>query len=226
MKICFQNYRLESIGNNFLKHQTLNRPVQQKDSCTGNPIMLPKGQLEIGTRAFLEIVPETVMQKCIPTAKGLVEFCHLWHHSLPNCMDGIWSGRELKLLYNKYLISIHSIPLHCHFGNQNIHRWQNVYHICDVKTDPIWYMPKSWGKNECIRFLQRQGTFEIHLYYGLQWIPYWPQFKYQRVEFSKPVLELQRKTNYSSFPWGMHFTMAKRTRRAWQGNLGLLQPTE
>lgn len=27
--------------------------------------------------------------------------------------------------------------------------------------------------------------------------------------FSNPVLELKRKINYSSFPWGMHFTMAK-----------------
>lgn len=145
VKICFQNYRLESIGNNFPKHQTLNRPVHQKDSCTGDPIMSPKGQLEIRTRALLEIVPETVMQKCIPTAKGLVEFCHLWHHSLLNCMDGIWSGRELKLLYNKYLISIHSIPLHCHFGNQNIHRWQKVYHIWWCENWSYLIYAKNFG---------------------------------------------------------------------------------
>ena len=163
VKICLQNYRLESIGNNFLKHQTLNRPVQQKDSCTGDPIMLPKGQLEIGTRALLEIVPETVAQKCIPTAKWLVEFCHLWHHSLLKCMDGIWSGGGLKLLYNKYLISIDSILSTVILEIKTYTDGKKFTTFRDVKTDPIWYVPKSWGKNECIHFLERRGTFEIHL---------------------------------------------------------------
>lgn len=62
------------MWSNFLKHQTLNRTTQQKDSCTQDLIMLQKGQLEIGTKALLEIVPEPFMRTCTPNAKGLVNF--------------------------------------------------------------------------------------------------------------------------------------------------------
>lgn len=93
VKICFQNYRLESIGNNFPKHQNLDRPVHQKDSCTGDPITLSKGQLEIRTRGTSRNRTRNSYAKVYTDCQRTGWILSPLTSFMLSCMDGIWSGR-------------------------------------------------------------------------------------------------------------------------------------
>lgn len=110
-------------------HQTLNSTMWQscpghQNSCRKISIMLQNGNLKnLETSLPLETVAEPFTQTCTLTAKGWVN-CY----SLVKCFSIIWCWRE-RLLYNKYLISISSTCLRCHFGSWNVHSSQKVYHI-------------------------------------------------------------------------------------------------